>query len=225
MRIDGSGTVQAVMRPLAEEHALTLWVNGQPAHKFLCSPDHLRELCVGWLADEGMIRGLDELRRLYIPRNGGQARAEVEPLRPKAGPKPFSAFAPVRCGQIRGALELLQAGGAIHAATRATHVCVLLDSSGEAILCEDIGRYNAVDKAVGTAFLGGKTKSGVLLFTSGRIAEELVKKVCQAGIPVLVSKASATRQAVVLAERLRLTLCFQADETSFFTGKGGTVLP
>ena len=53
---------------------------------------------------------------------------------------------------------------------------------------EDIGRHNAVDKAVGYAVLNDIPLSGCMIFTSGRVPVDMVEKVIVAGIPVLVSK-------------------------------------
>lgn len=44
-----------------EEVAVWLEVNGEPAVTWMCSPDQLEELAVGWLAGEGYITSVEEV--------------------------------------------------------------------------------------------------------------------------------------------------------------------
>jgi FdhD protein len=49
-------------RAVVEEVPVWLEVNGHPAVTWMCTPDLLEELAVGWLHGEGYIDGIDELR-------------------------------------------------------------------------------------------------------------------------------------------------------------------
>lgn len=62
---------------VATEFALTIYVNGQELATIVCSPQHMTDLVVGFLASEGVIRSLDQIRRLTVHTHSGTARVET----------------------------------------------------------------------------------------------------------------------------------------------------
>ncbi|MHB0857528.1 MAG: formate dehydrogenase accessory sulfurtransferase FdhD [Anaerolineae bacterium] len=100
---------------------------------------------------------------------------------------------------MRGAQRLHEHAGGVHAAA-------LFDGAGTlTVLCEDVGRHNAVDKAIGWCLLRGIPLDDKILLCSGRLSYEMVTKVVRLGIPVLASVSAPTQLAVALAERYNLT--------------------
>ena len=75
--------------------------------------------------------------------------------------------------------------------------------------CEDLGRHNALDKAVGCALADGVPLGECVLYTSGRVPVDMVRKAIRAGVPALVSKTMPTVQSVELAEEYGLRLFIQ----------------
>ncbi len=104
--------------------------------------------------------------------------------------------------------EKLRATQAIFGRTGGLHAAALFDGHGElAVLREDIGRHNAVDKVIGWALLEGKVPlAGYALLVSGRGGFEIVQKALAAGIPLLASVSAPSSLAVRLARELNLTL-------------------
>jgi FdhD protein len=127
-------------------------------------------------------------------------RAEL-PLEPLAdGPRvPVQALWGMPTA-MRGAQSLHETVGGVHAAA-------LFDRRGElVVLCEDVGRHNAVDKAVGHCLLRGIPLEDKALLCSGRLSYEMVTKAIRVRLPIVISVSAPTALAVQIAERFNLTL-------------------
>ena len=98
------------------------------------------------------------------------------------------------------------AGLPLYRATRAVHSCFVLHKGKIVFACEDLGRHNALDKAVGCAVLAGLPLAECVLYTSGRVPLDMVRKAIRAGVPVLVSKSMPTVQSAELAAEYGLQL-------------------
>ena len=77
-------------------------------------------------------------------------------------------------------------------------------------VCEDLGRHNAFDKAVGCAVCSGVDLKKCMAFTSGRLPVDMMTKAIRAKIPILASKAVPTESGIELAKRSNLTLICSA---------------
>lgn len=95
----------------------------------------------------------------------------------------------------------------LHKHVGGVHAAALFDRDGELmVLCEDVGRHNAVDKAIGYCLLRGIPLQDTSLLCSGRLSYEMVTKTIRAGLPLLASVSAPTALAVDIASRYGLTI-------------------
>ncbi|NYT02750.1 MAG: sulfurtransferase FdhD, partial [Methanosarcinales archaeon] len=152
---------------MVEEVPLSIFINGRHYSTAMMSPGMEREFIMGHLFSEGMVRNLDELISLDL--EGQIARAMVHsPVRAMAPRKAIvsgcgggsSFLDPAGLPRIESHLavdpdDILAAVAAIsssdlHRAAGGTHSVGLFSQGGQAaIIAEDIGRHNALDKAIG----------------------------------------------------------------------------
>jgi len=101
--------------------------------------------------------------------------------------------------------------------THAAHAAALYNSDFELLsVAEDVGRHNAVDKAVGKLFLDNTLNRASLLILSSRISYELVKKAARARIPVILAMSRPTSIAVEIATKLNMTLACLAKGSGLY---------
>jgi FdhD protein len=94
------------------------------------------------------------------------------------------------------------------ARTGGIHAAGIFDEKGNALVVrEDIGRHNAVDKAIGRAFLDGLLPlDRHLLVVSGRTSFEIMQKALAAGIPIVASVSAPSTLAMHFARENNQTL-------------------
>ena len=94
------------------------------------------------------------------------------------------------------------------ARTGGIHAAGIFDPNGEPLVVrEDIGRHNAVDKAIGRALLDNKTSlDRHILLVSGRASFEIMQKALAAGIPIVASVSAPSSLAMEFARESSQTL-------------------
>lgn len=118
-------------------------------------------------------------------------------------------------------LEALAAHNATYRKAGAVHGCALCRDDEVLAFIEDVGRHNAVDTLAGLSWLaplsddGSDYQGANIFYTTGRLTSEMVLKVAQAGISVLVSRSGVTQKGVELAERFGVLLIARAKGRHF----------
>lgn len=110
-------------------------------------------------------------------------------------------------GRVPELFRAMQERQAIFRDTGGCHAAAIFNAAGCLLEArEDVGRHNAVDKAVGALLRAGRLDEAAVLIVSGRVSYEIVYKAYRAGIPVLLAVSAASSLAVETADRLGLTV-------------------
>lgn len=219
--IGRDGTEQDVAQPVLNEHELTVTVNETLTMSFVCLPQYLPELVIGHLASQRLIRSAKEIWNLSFDESGTYAEVTLTHSLPKTLPEPVPAVsAPCQKEWVFALADRFADGMPIHQQTTATHSCFLAIKDQILFECEDIGRHNALDKAIGYALREGLSLQDCIVYSSGRVPTDMLCKALYAGIPILVSKGAPTAKAVELARRYHMTLICAArrDRLKLFSG-------
>lgn len=231
LRLDGD-RVQSMRETLAEETAVALLFNGEPQVVMMATPADLEDFARGFALSEGIVERVDEVqvievlsrehgiavhlaipgtrfealatrRRNLVGRSGcGLCGAETlaDAIRPV---RTVPSGAPVTAAALRDAFARLAQSQPLNRECGALHAAAAL-CGDDLIVREDVGRHNALDKAIG-ALARADRRAQALLVTS-RASYELVHKTAQAGIGILAAVSAPTAYAVRLAEEAGLTL-------------------
>ncbi|MEM2848958.1 MAG: formate dehydrogenase accessory sulfurtransferase FdhD [Candidatus Bathyarchaeia archaeon] len=226
------GRINNVEDEVAVESPIVIYVNRKRLRVLYATPQELKELAIGHLITEGFIESLEEVIGTYV-KDGEvyvDASVAVEERIKLYNAKVVNTIKTI-CGQssetlieslsvqrvqssVKWALSeifklvrKLNSDAALYRRTGGVHAALIADTKGVAILCEDVGRHNAVDKAIGAYILRESAYfNHTLLVCSGRLSSEIVLKVARVGIPILVSISAPTSLGVSLAAQLGVTL-------------------
>jgi FdhD protein len=218
-----------------EEVPVWLQVNGRDAVTWMCTPDLLEELAVGWLHGEGYVDRADEVHLRPCATDLGfwaevpadrVAAVAAERRRPvlASGCGAVSTFladpatiipAPPRgdappVETMRLLFKTLFGRGERYRDTGGIHAAALTDDVSLLSHAEDIGRHNAVDKAIGAALLAGQRPAGLGLLVTGRISGELAFKAARAGVVWVATPSVPSTLAVEIARRTGMLLIGRA---------------
>jgi FdhD protein len=130
--------------------------------------------------------------------------------------------------RVAGCVDMLVRNQKRYKTTRSSHAALLLDAKLKAVsFAEDVGRHNALDKAIGKAFMNGTLSDARIAVLSSRISYELVQKAARARVPVIIGVSRPTALAVEMCQALNMTLAFCAggSEVVVVCGKDRIVCP
>lgn len=219
---------------IAVEDTVELFVNKIHMASILATPEMLKELALGYVICEGIVKSIDDIKELYI--DSKTIHIEIVPtehlelwreLRSSGcvGVRwdeneaiSVSSDTIFRRDVIRRSLGFLESE--IYRQTRGTHAACLVNTEGECVVkAIDVGRHNAYDKVVGCAYLDCIDLSRHFLLSTGRQSAGMVLKAARAGIPLVATKTAPLNTGVEAAKRAGICLvCFVShDKMSVFT--------
>lgn len=194
---------------VAKESRITVIVGRTPYH-LMCTPQDIYEFVVGFLLSEGIAKSLEDIKIsliadnvVYVKLNGSfdttirssgcigvfREKEEIPRVKPK---ERFTLE------EIKNSLHFLETEE--YRRTRGYHTAAIVGKEGLITRKYDVGRHNAVDKAIGHAAVSGIDFSRAFLLISGRISRGMVMKCARVGIPLIASKAAILDAAIEVCE-------------------------
>jgi FdhD protein len=224
-------SVEGTVDEVATELPVRLMLNNESLVTLLCTPAELRELAVGFLLSEGLLRDKSSIEKLEVDEQEAAVRIELSGLPPDFSKTFEKRTISSGCGKgitftgsrtsddrrievagrlalddIRGLLAEFRNISSLYRETGGVHSAALCDGKKILFFSEDIGRHNAVDKLIGKAFLQSIPVENKVLLTSGRVTSEIMTKTGRNRIPVLISRAAPSCMAISYAEDMGITL-------------------
>ncbi|MDI9645935.1 MAG: formate dehydrogenase accessory sulfurtransferase FdhD [Archaeoglobales archaeon] len=182
---------------LAKERQIVVYLNGEKRY-FECTPSDLEDLIVGHLVSEGLV---GDHRSIKIEQKSPETFYVEFQARYEEQKTKLTAKKKYSVEELRRYLSLLDIEE--YKKTHGYHVAAVI---GEKLhLRYDVGRHNAVEKAIGSAYLNNEDPEGCFLVLSGRITTSITRKCFNAKIPLIVSKAAIVDSAIEFCEKKSLS--------------------
>ncbi|HXL97463.1 MAG TPA: formate dehydrogenase accessory sulfurtransferase FdhD [Steroidobacteraceae bacterium] len=232
-RMDGEATHE-VSEILAAEVPVAMQYNARPHAVMMATPSNLDDFAFGFALTERIIASVSELTladtlwtehgvalEMLIPqqrflllqtrernltgRTGcglcGTATLEAA-IRPVRRVEPRGPRADVQA--LRDGMRRLAALQPFNDASGAVHAAALLTTDGGFTVREDVGRHNAIDKAVGAVMRAGQVPHSLLV--TSRASYEVVHKAAEVGCRLVAAISAPTALALRLAQEAGVTL-------------------
>ncbi|MFD1705729.1 formate dehydrogenase accessory sulfurtransferase FdhD [Siminovitchia sediminis] len=225
----------------AVEYPLTIYIDHEEFATIVCTPTHIRELTIGFLASEGLIRNIEDISSLEIDDDKGMAYVELKVKQVISKEFYSKRMIGSCCGKSRQfyfyndaktaktimtrgkisaeqclrLMKEMQEGSEEFQLTGGVHNAALGTPEKLLFSYSDIGRHNALDKIFGHCLNQNISLKDKVIVFSGRISSEVVLKVSKIGIGILISKSAPTTLGIHLARDLGITAIGFARDDHF----------
>ena len=230
---------------IAAERALTIYLDKREILTLMTLGSQPELLVLGWLKNQNLINDISDVESVHVAWDVESAaiktRSGVDELDEKLAHKTVTtgcgqgtmfgslmdrlseihlAKPDIKQSQIYDLLKSLSAHNDVYRKAGAVHGCALCQGNKILSFVEDVGRHNAVDTIAGYMWLEGISGDDKWFYTTGRLTSEMVIKVAQMGVPVLLSRSGATQMGLELAQQLGVVLIARAKGRHFLIYHG-----
>ncbi|MCS7124461.1 MAG: formate dehydrogenase accessory sulfurtransferase FdhD [Candidatus Bathyarchaeota archaeon] len=234
VKIDSvTGTAQKIEDLVAVERPLHIFLGKNLYATIFCTPTDLKELVLGHLLSEGLMKTVDEVQDVSF-KEEGLCQVSLKPsvnvqsrlklavrlhrIIPSAcgGPyrlevlkslKPVQSTALVKAETLQKCVNSLNRMAETFRKTGGVHAAAVFKADGTlSAFAEDVGRHNAVDKAIGKCAIEKMVFNECFLALSGRLSADIVLKAARVGIPIIASIAAPLDSGIEVARKANLTL-------------------
>jgi FdhD protein len=221
------GSAESILGEVVDEALACISVNGQELATFMCSPNNLDLLAIGFLFNEQIISNLEEIRVLHVSKSDTCVDVWLKDEMAKMPERKIVTagcgggvtfddlskhYEPIESGvqatpeQLADLMKKMHLGAALYHRARGIHTAVLADNNSVLLQVEDVGRHNCLDKLAGAALQQAVETKDHILLSSGRISSEMINKARRLQTPIVCSRTSPTALSVALAESWNITL-------------------
>lgn len=220
-----SDEIQKTNDVVAVEKKIKIYINNEELVSLSASPSQIKELVVGFLMTEGILKGdwcpekinIEENEKDIIVKVGLEGFVSLAGKTITSGCMSSVSFLNDVKGHIEDKVQIepeklfslfkiFQEKSILYRTTGCIHASAIADKNEILYIAEDVGRHNAVDKVIGWALLNKITFEGKIIIVSGRISSEMALKTAKWKIPIIVSRTAPTSLAVEISEKAGLTV-------------------
>ncbi len=230
---------------LVGERALTLYVDKQEIVTLMTMGTHPELLTLGYLKNQGFFEAINEIKVVQVDWETEAVAVVTEHQTSDFSKQMEQRTVTTGCGQgtvfgrlmdklkditvaklvikqsvIYGLLDSLRHHNEVYKKAGAVHGCALCTGSQIDFFVEDVGRHNAVDSIAGYMWINDISGDDKIFYTTGRLTSEMVIKVAQMGIPILLSRSGATQMGLDMAKQSGVTLISRAKGKHFVVLNG-----
>ena len=230
---------------IAAERALTIYLNKREIVTLMTLGTQPELLVLGWLRNQRLVQSMEQVRSIQVDWEVEAVSVTTHEVVDGLDEKLSKKTVTTGCGQgtvygdmmdglskielpkvklkqsmIYGILDTLSKHNEIYKKAGAVHGCALCRDTENLRFVEDVGRHNAVDAIAGYMWLHDISGGDKIFYTTGRLTSEMVIKVAQMGIPVLLSRSGATQMGYEIAQQLGVVLISRAKGKHFLVYNG-----
>lgn len=231
---------------LTGERPLTIYLDKQEIVTLMTMGTQPELLSLGYLRNQGFIQSLDDVIAIQVDWDVEAVAVTTRQNQPDISHILAKKTVTSGCGQgtmfgdVMASLDQLTitcpeftaetiyqvlAGlldyNQVYKQAGAVHGCALCSSSGQVdVFVEDVGRHNAVDAISGWMLLNNISGSGKVFYTTGRLTSEMVIKVAQMQVPLLLSRSGITEMGLSIAQKIGIGLVARAKGKHFLVFNG-----
>ncbi|MEE9573944.1 MAG: formate dehydrogenase accessory sulfurtransferase FdhD [Candidatus Neomarinimicrobiota bacterium] len=228
------------------EQAITVQINQTENFVILCTPSDIKALITGFMFAEGIINDFGDIISIsdcqagakliavqvknFAPVTSKQSRL-ITSSRGLSGTRDIETTMhnisqvdktlSMAAADLNVLIEKLHAKQEIFKETGGAHAAGIFDSANEIIsFGEDIGRHNALDKAIGDCLLRKLNMRSCGVVLSSRISFEMVAKAARAGLEMIIAVSAPSSLAIEAAKKWNMTVCgfVRGKDANIYTG-------
>jgi FdhD protein len=243
-----TGKVHKTVDCVAEEVPLQISINAAYSFVIWCSPMQFKELAVGYLLAEEILRSVDEIESLASNEaentcqiklksnvdleermKNSRRSTRIIPLI-KASTSAYQhdekisvvkSNLAVKAQVILDAITQMNNLAKGFKETGGLHDSGIFKADGTIVaFSEDVGRHNTVDKVIGLASLNKENFSECFMIITGRVPGDMIYKAAKVGLPIVASVAAVLNSGIASAEKANITLVgfVRGNRMNIYTG-------